>query len=98
MRPQFSQRRHQVNLHAKWGARSERQASARCFRGSGSARKWTGRYRQMRETGSRDRILCSKSGPRRARPERVNVISALQGVMFAGPESAQPLEMPHSTI
>jgi transposase InsO family protein len=62
------------------------------------ARKWTTRYRQFGEGGLRDRSSAPKVIPHRTSRERVDVITALRRVRFTGPEIAETLGMPLSTV
>jgi transposase InsO family protein len=62
------------------------------------ARKWTTRYRQFGEDGLRDRSSAPNVIPHRTSPERVDVITALRQVRFTGPEIAEVLGMPLSTV
>jgi transposase InsO family protein len=63
-----------------------------------TAAKWTRRYRAEGEAGLLDR----SSAPRRIHnvtpPERVEAITALRRVRLTGPEIAEVLEMPTSTV
>jgi transposase len=62
------------------------------------ARKWTTRYRELGEVGLRDRSSAPNVIPHRTSPERVDVITALRHVRFTGPEIAEVLGMPLSTV
>jgi transposase len=63
-----------------------------------TARKWVGRYRAEGEAGLLDR----SSAPHRVHnvtpPGRVEAIAALRRVRLTGPEIAETLEMPTSTV
>jgi transposase InsO family protein len=63
-----------------------------------TARKWVRRYREEGVTGLLDR----SSAPRRVHnatpPDRVEAIAALRRVRLTGPEIAEVLEMPTSTV
>lgn len=62
------------------------------------ARRWTTRYRALGESGLRDRSSAPHEIPHRTSPERVDVIAALRRVRFTGPEIAEVLGMPLSTV
>ena len=62
------------------------------------ARKWVGRYRQQGESGLRDRSSAPCRIPHRTSPERVAVICQLRRLRFTGPEIAETLTMPLSTV
>ena len=60
--------------------------------------KWVSRYRQLGESGLRDRSSAARRQARQTSPERVAVIAALRRLRFSGPEIAGLLEMPISTV
>jgi transposase len=62
------------------------------------ARKWVGRYRSDGELGLRDRSSAPHRIPHRTGAQRVAVIAALRRVRFTGPEIAEILDMPLSTV
>ena len=62
------------------------------------ARKWTGRYRADGELGLQDRSSAPRSIPHRTCAERVEAIAALRRLRFTGPEIAEVLAMPLSTV
>ena len=62
------------------------------------ARKWVGRYRAEGEAGLRDRSSAPHRIPHRTGERRVEAIAALRRVRFTGPEIAECLEMPLSTV
>ena len=62
------------------------------------ARKWAGRYRLEGEVGLRDRSSAPHRIPHRTAERRVEVIAALRRVRFTGPEIAEVLDMPLSTV
>jgi transposase InsO family protein len=62
------------------------------------ARKWAGRYRQEGEVGLRDRSSAPHRIPHRTDEERVAVICQLRRLRFTGPEIAETLTMPLSTV
>jgi transposase InsO family protein len=62
------------------------------------ARKWVGRYRAEGERGLRDRSSAPHRCPHRTGEQRVEAIAALRRVRFTGPEIAECLDMPLSTV
>jgi transposase InsO family protein len=62
------------------------------------ARKWAGRYRDEGENGLRDRSSAPHRIPHRTSEERVAVICQLRQLRFTGPEIAETLAMPLSTV
>lgn len=62
------------------------------------ARKWVDRYRQQGEPGLRDRSSAPHRIPHRTSQERVAVICQLRRLRFTGPEIAETLAMPLSTV
>ncbi len=62
------------------------------------ARKWVGRYRLEGDAGLRDRSSAPHRIPHRIGRQRVEVIAALRRVRFTGPEIAEVLDMPLSTV
>jgi transposase InsO family protein len=62
------------------------------------ARKWVGRFRADGEPGLRDRSSAPRRIPHRTSPQRVTTIAALRRVRFTGPEIAELLGMPLSTV
>lgn len=62
------------------------------------ARKWVGRYRQQGEVGLRDRSSAPHRIPHRTSQEREAVICQLRRLRFTGPEIAETLVMPLSTV
>ena len=62
------------------------------------ARKWVGRYRSEGEVGLRDRSSAPHRIPHRTGEQRVEAIAALRRLRFTGPEIAEVLEMPISTV
>ncbi len=62
------------------------------------ARKWVGRYRSEGEAGLRDRSSAPHWIPHRTSEQRVEAIAALRRVRFTGPEIAEVLDMPLSTV
>jgi len=68
------------------------EVSARC------ARKWVCRYRAAGEAGLLDRSSAPNSCPHRTSDSRVQAIRALRRIRFTGPQIAQLLEMPLSTV
>ena len=68
------------------------EVSARC------AGKWVGRYRAEGEPGLLDRSSAPRRIPHRTSEERVQAIAALRRLRFTGPEIAETLRMPLSTV
>jgi len=68
------------------------EVSVRC------ARKWVGRYRAEGELGLLDRSSAPNSIPHRTEEERIEAIAALRRLRFTGPEIAEALGMPLSTV
>src|SRR5437764_4315764 len=62
------------------------------------ARKWVGRYRAEGEAGLQDRSSAPRRIPHRTGEQRVQAIAALRRVRFTGPEIAEVLGMPLSTV
>jgi transposase InsO family protein len=63
-----------------------------------TARKWARRYEQEGEAGLHDRSSAPRTVHNVTPPERVEAIEALRRVRFTGPEIAEVLEMPTSTV
>jgi len=68
------------------------EVSVRC------ARKWVGRYREDGELGLLDRSSAPLVVANRTDERRVQAIAALRRLRFTGPELAELLEMPLSTV
>jgi transposase InsO family protein len=68
------------------------EVSVRC------ARKWVGRYRAEGELGLLDRPSTPARVANRTCERRVGAIAALRRLRFTGPEIAETLEMPLSTV
>jgi transposase InsO family protein len=68
------------------------EVSVRC------ARKWVGRYRSEGQLGLLDRSSAPSSIPHRTTEGRVQAIAALRRLRFTGPEIAELLGMPLSTV
>jgi transposase InsO family protein len=62
------------------------------------ARKWVGRYRAAGEAGLLDRSSAPRRIPHRVGERRVQAIAALRRLRFTGPEIAECLGMPLSTV
>jgi transposase InsO family protein len=63
-----------------------------------TAGKWVRRYRAEGEAGLLDRSSAPKHVHNATAPERVEAIAALRRVRLTGPEIAETLEMPTSTV
>jgi len=68
------------------------EVSVRC------ARKWVGRYRSEGELGLLDRSSAPSTVANRTDERRVEAIAALRRLRFTGPEIAEILAMPLSTV
>ena len=68
------------------------EVSVRC------ARKWVRRYRAAGEAGLFDRSSAPRHVANRTDPRRVEAIAALRRLRFTGPEIAELLAMPTSTV
>jgi transposase InsO family protein len=68
------------------------EVSVRC------ARKWTARYRSEGELGLLDRSSAPANVANRTPEDRVQAIAALRRLRFTGPEIAELLSMPLSTV
>jgi transposase InsO family protein len=62
------------------------------------ARKWVGRYRADGELGLVDRSSTPATVANRTCQRRVAAIAALRRLRFSGPEIAETLQMPRSTV
>jgi transposase InsO family protein len=60
--------------------------------------KWAGRYQAEGEAGLRDRSSAPRSVPNRTPADRVEAIVLLRGLRFSGPQIAELLDMPDSTV
>jgi transposase InsO family protein len=60
--------------------------------------KWVARYREASEAGLLDRSSACRAVANRTSESRVEVIAALRRLRFTGPEIAELLEMPVSTV
>jgi transposase InsO family protein len=63
-----------------------------------SCRKWWARWVAQGPAGLLDRSSRPKRSPNRTPTERVEVIRLLRGLRFSGPQIAELLEMPSSTV
>src|SRR4051795_775368 len=68
------------------------EVSVRC------ARKWVGRYRAEGELGLLDRPSAPATVANRTCERRIEAIAALRRLRFTGPEIAETLQMPLSTV
>lgn len=75
-----------------------RQAAEAAGVSAQTCRKWVGRYRAEGAAGLHDRSSVAHRIPARTRPERVQAICALRRVRFSGPQIAEVLGMPRSTV
>src|SRR5919199_3081615 len=93
----LNQRRRLVGRVAEQGwtltqAAEAAEVSVRC------ARKWVGRYRAEGELGLLDRSSAPAHVANRTCDRRVQAIAALRRLRFTGPEIAETLQMPLSTV
>jgi transposase InsO family protein len=91
------QRRRMVGLvvEEEWSIAA---AAAAMNTSSKTCGKWVSRYRQAGECGLRDRSSAPRRQARRTCPRRVAAIVALRRLRFTGPEIAELLRMPLSTV
>jgi transposase InsO family protein len=68
------------------------EVSVRC------ARKWVGRYRAEGDLGLVDRSSAPRTVANRTDERRIQAIAALRRLRFTGPELAELLDMPLSTV
>jgi transposase InsO family protein len=68
------------------------EVSVRC------ARKWVGRYRTAGELGLHDRSSAPARVANRTAEDRIQAIAALRRLRFTGPDLAELLSMPLSTV
>jgi transposase InsO family protein len=93
----LTQRRRLVErvVHAQWTltqAAEAAEVSVRC------ARRWVSRYRLEGELGLLDRSSAPRRVANRTDEQRIQVIAALRRLRFTGPEIAETLQMPLSTV
>jgi transposase InsO family protein len=93
----FSQRRRMVRLVVEqgWsiaGAATEFNTSPK------TCSKWVARYRQASERGLLDRSSACARVANRTDERRIDAITALRRLRFTGPEIAELLDMPVSTV
>jgi transposase InsO family protein len=82
-------------VEQQWTLRQAAEAaevSVRC------ARKWVGRYRAAGELGLLDRSSTPGTVANRTGERRIQAIAALRRLRFTGPEIAETLAMPLSTV
>src|SRR4051794_35284852 len=63
-----------------------------------SCRKWWQRWQAEGPAGLRDRSSRPRRSPSETAPERVEAIRLLRGLRFSGPQIAELLSMPSSTV
>ncbi len=78
-----------------WTIRDAAQAAETSTRTCG---KWVGRYRARGEAGLLDRSSAPAAVPNRTSENRVQAIAALRRLRMTGPEIAEVLAMPLSTV
>jgi transposase InsO family protein len=77
---------------------SVKAAAAACETSSRTCGKWVSRYRDGREFGLLDRSSAPRVVANRTDERRVEAIGVLRRLRFTGPEIAELLEMPGSTV
>jgi transposase InsO family protein len=80
---------------AGWPARQAAEAAGVSAQ---TCRKWVARYRREGVAGLHDRPSVAHRIPSRTGPQRVQAICALRRVRFSGPQIAEILAMPRSTV
>jgi transposase InsO family protein len=78
--------------------RSIAEAATRAGVSARTCRKWVARYRAQGEPGLRDRSSAPRRVANRTAQRRVAVIAALRRLRMTGPEIAEVLDMPLSTV
>jgi transposase InsO family protein/transposase len=73
-------------------------AAAACETSSRTCGKWVSRYRAGRESALLDRSSAPEVVANRTSEERIEAIAALRRLRFTGPEIAELLAMPVSTV
>jgi transposase InsO family protein len=63
-----------------------------------TGRKWLGRWRREGSAGLRDRSSAPRTVANKTAPETVALLVALRRLRFSGPELAELLELPLSTV
>ena len=77
---------------------SVKAAAAACGTSARTCGKWVSRYRAARELGLLDRSSAPRRVANRTDERRIEAIAALRRLRFTGPEIAELLEMPLSTV
>jgi transposase InsO family protein len=93
----LTQRRRMVRLVVEQGW-SIAAAAAEFNTSSRTCSKWVARYRKASEAGLLDRSSAPELVANRTPERRVEAIAALRRLRFSGPEIAELLEMPVSTV
>jgi transposase InsO family protein len=93
----LTQRRRMVRLvvEQRWSIAA---AAAEFNTSSRTCSKWVARYRKASEAGLLDRSSAPELVANRTPERRVEAIAALRRLRFSGPEIAELLEMPVSTV
>ena len=73
-------------------------AAAACETSPRTCGKWVSRYRAARESGLLDRSSAPQHVANRTCERRIEAIAALRRLRFTGPEIAELLGMPLSTV
>jgi transposase InsO family protein len=93
----LTQRRRMVRLVVEQGW-SIAAAAAEFNTSSRTCSKWVARYRKASEAGLLDRSSAPELVANRTAEKRIEVIAALRRLRFSGPEIAELLGMPVSTV
>src|SRR4051794_2787712 len=88
----------QVMAERVIGGWSVREAAASAGVSPQTCRKWLARYRAEGPGGMGDRPSVARRIPRRTEPTRVAAVCALRRLRFSGPQIAEVLGMPRSTV
>jgi transposase len=93
----LSQRRRMVRLVVEQGW-SPARAAAEFKTSPKTCSKWVARYREASEAGLLDRCSACERVANRTDERRTKAIAALRRLRFTGPEIAELLDMPVSTV
>jgi transposase len=93
----LSQRRRMVRLVVGQGW-SPARAAAEFKTSQKTCSKWVSRYREASEAGLLDRGSACRGLANRTDERRIEAIAALRRLRFSGPEIAELLDMPVSTV
>jgi transposase InsO family protein len=93
----LSQRRRMARLVVEQGWPTAR-AAAQFNTSTKTCLKWVARYREASEAGLLDRSSACRVLANRTEERRIEAIAALRRLRFSGPEIAELLDMPVSTV